>query len=230
MIIVDKGEMKSMANRILSSPLFLFVAVHTLGGCYFSTRVGNNPPQIDTIHSYGKYNNNEDKEFLALVGDNYIYYFPDTKIFKTLEASATDELKIMNLEIRASKSNQQLLKPETCLSVVTKEFNQSNQKYESLGFEVTKFTRTEKNTKIPLRYYSSRHCYGNEKWNNESMGLNKNTTDYLNQLQNVRRLKQSNQPNVFFDKRNNGAKIAGAFLLDTITLPVQIFTGPNLPK
>ena len=62
------------------------------------------------------------------------------------------------------------------------------------------------------------------------MWLEKTDSTHLSQLQNVQRIKQSKLPKVNLDKRNNGMAVAGALLLDTISLPVQIITGPNLPK
>ena len=220
-----------MGKKNLVRSLFLFIAVSSISGCYFSTKVGNNPPQIDTISQHGESRNDKNQEYLALIGENYIYIFPDTTMLKALNMpSVNDDVIIFDLTIRASKKSKQLLRPETCLTLVTKAFNQPNKQYESLGFKPTEFVRTDKGIKTNLVYYSTNKSYGQEEWHKETMKMEKADSTHLSQLQNVQRLKQSKLPKVNFDKRNNGAAIAGAFLLDTISLPVQIITGPNLPK
>ena len=220
-----------MGKKNFVKSLFLLIAVSSISGCYFSTRVGKNEPQIDTINQYGEYRNDKNQEYLALIGENYIYIFPDTTMLNALNTpSVNNELKIFDLSIRASKKGKQLLRPATCLTLVTKEFTQPNKQYESLGFKSHEFVRTDKTTKTNLVYYSTLKCYGHEDLHKENMWLEKTDSTHLSQLQNVQRIKQSKLPKVNLDKRNNGMAVAGALLLDTISLPVQIITGPNLPK
>ena len=99
-----------MGKKNLVRSLFLFIAVSSISGCYFSTKVGNNPPQIDTISQHGESRNDKNQEYLALIGENYIYIFPDTTMLKALNMpSVNDDVIIFDLTIRASKKSKQLL-------------------------------------------------------------------------------------------------------------------------
>lgn len=50
-----------MGKKNFVKSLFLLIAVSSISGCYFSTRVGKNEPQIDTISQYGEYRNDKNQ-------------------------------------------------------------------------------------------------------------------------------------------------------------------------